>query len=83
MLLIQPEKPNQPSPDDETVIVQVIRKTSAKIKAIGAGLQVFLQAVEKITFSKDPVHIPDQKLIDEAVRLLTEGPCSEKKVAEK
>ena len=67
MLPVQPEKQNQPN----NVIDQFIETSSRKIKAIGAGMAVFLKAVEKIAFSKEPVHVPDQKLIDEAVRILT------------
>lgn len=61
---------NPSNKEDSNPIIEAIRLTSRKIKAMGAGLTVFLKSVEKITFSKDPVHVPDDKLIDEAVRLL-------------
>ena len=52
-------------------IATQLRNTSTKFKAIGAGLQVFLKAIDRITFSAQPVHVPDQQLIDEVVRLLS------------
>lgn len=47
-----------------------IRTTSVKILAIGAGLREFLRFTEKIVFSKEPSHVPDQKFVEELTALI-------------
>jgi hypothetical protein len=40
--------------------------------AIGAGLREWLRFTEKIVFSKEPIHEPDPKFVEELAALLKE-----------
>ena len=51
-----------------------IRRTSQKILAIGAGLVAFLKYTDRIVFSPEPCHEPDQAFINELVDLLQQLP---------
>lgn len=53
-----------------------IRRTSQKIIAIGAGLVAFLKYTDRIVFSPEPVHQPDEAFINELVELLKRLPPS-------
>lgn len=62
--LVPQEQENEREGDDW------IRRTSEKILAIGAGLEAFLRFTDRVIFSKEPIHKPDQAFIDELVELL-------------
>jgi hypothetical protein len=47
-----------------------IRTTTTKMLKIGAGLREFLRYTEKIVFSKEPVHTPDPKFVEELARMI-------------
>ena len=64
-------QPNQGQ--TENAFAKMLRTSSRKIIAIGAGLKVRLRMVENIVFTKEPTHVPDQKLIDDIVTLVTVG----------
>ena len=49
-----------------------MRITSYKILAIGAGLKAFLRYTDRVVFTKEPTHQPDQKFIDELVEMLNQ-----------
>jgi hypothetical protein len=50
--------------------LSLVEKTSRKIIAIGASLKVWLRAVDRIVFTEEASHTPDQKLIDELTAIL-------------
>jgi hypothetical protein len=51
-----------------------IRRTSQKILAIGAGWVAFLEYTDRIVFSPEPCHEPDQAFINELVEFLQQLP---------
>lgn len=53
------------------MLAELIQRTSEKIIAIGAGLEVWLRATEKIIFSPEPCHTPDKQFINKLVDLLS------------
>jgi hypothetical protein len=50
--------------------VDMLKTSSRKIIAIGASLTVWLRAVDRIVFTKEPTHTPDPKLIEELTEIL-------------
>ena len=50
--------------------VGMLKTSSRKIIAIGASLIVWLRAVDRIVFTKEPTHTPDPKLIQELTEIL-------------
>ena len=50
--------------------VDMLKTSSRKIIAIGASLIVWLRAVDRIVFTKEPTHTPDPKLIEELTEIL-------------
>ncbi len=54
-------------------MLEVLQRTSRKVMAIGAGLEAWLRATEKIIFSSEPCHTPDREFIDTLVQLMSTG----------
>ena len=50
--------------------VGMLKTSSRKIIAIGASLVVWLQAVDRIVFTREPSHTPDPKLIQDLTEIL-------------
>jgi hypothetical protein len=48
----------------------MLKTSSQKIIAIGASLIVWLRAVDRIVFTKEPAHTPDPKLIQDLTEIL-------------
>jgi hypothetical protein len=55
------------------MLAALVSRTSRKIVAIGAGLEAWLRATERIIFSPEPCHTPDREFIDELVELMSKG----------
>ena len=71
---MQQQLQNQGAPrqDEDSTVRDWIRTTSYKMLAIGAGLREWLRFTEKIVFSKEPIHEPDPKFVEELAALLKE-----------
>ena len=67
MLNLQPNNGNTEQP---YAFIHVLKTSSRKIIAIGASLLVWLRAVDRIVFTREPTHTPDPKLIEDLTEIL-------------
>ena len=63
-------QPTNGNTEQPYTFVGMLKTSSRKIIAIGASLIVWLRAVDRIVFTKEPTHTPDPKLIEELTEIL-------------
>ena len=68
--MLQIPQDQEQGANSKPVIYEFIEKTSQRFVAIGASLRTWLRAVDRIVFTPEPTHQPDQKLIAELTDIL-------------
>ena len=63
-------QPNNRNTEQPYAFIHALKTSSRKIIAIGASLVVWLRAVDRIVFTKEPTHTPDPQLIEELTQVL-------------
>ena len=63
-------QPTNGKTEEAYALIHALKTSSRKIIAIGSSLVVWLRAVDRIVFTKEPTHTPDPQLIEELTQVL-------------